>query len=162
MEAGGWRYPSAADRRHALDASFMLRPLSAVQVGGALTAMSGAPYTRTFNESDAACVPGPTGALCPGTAWIQDPNGVRGPAYASLDLMADWSRSVRFGDVGVYLQVRNALGRDNASTYAGTYERGREPLNDGIRVAAGMPGDWYDHFERGLPRLPLVGFRLVF
>jgi DNA-binding Lrp family transcriptional regulator len=56
--------------------------------------------------------------------------------------------------IGAYVQVRNVLGRDNASTYAGSAPVGRIETREGVRVL------WDDRFEQGLPRLPLAGVRL--
>jgi hypothetical protein len=73
-----------------------------------------------------------------------------------MDASIHWAR--RFGrwQLGAYAQVRNVLGRDNASTYSGTaqFERAVPPRGSETVFA--------DRFERGLPRLPLVGALLTF
>ncbi len=50
------------------------------------------------------------------------------------------------------------LGRDNAVTYSGSiyetvYDRNPRTIDEVI---------WYDRFEAGLPRLPLLGARIAF
>jgi hypothetical protein len=54
------------------------------------------------------------------------------------------------------VQVRNVLARDNASTYAGSGPVGRVERPGGSRIV------WEDRFERGLPRMPMVGLRVTF
>ena len=87
------------------------------------------------------------------------PNAERAPAYASLDLLADWSRVWRRLKVGAFLQLRNALGNANAVTYEGSVEScsgGRPP--ELLPAGSGV----CDRFRRGIGRLPLVGLRIEF
>ena len=148
--AAGIEFASGADRPHVLDATVMVRALPSLRLGAAFTGASGAPYTRVVTDSagcaeEAGCVPGQL-------PWSTAPNARRGPAFASLDLLADWSARLGGTEIGVYAQLRNALGRDNATVYVGGGP-GCLPEacdRDGVRNA----------YERGLPRLPVVGIRV--
>lgn len=154
-----YRYPASADRRHAVDFTAMARLGTGLRLGVAATVMSGAPFSRLF--ADPTCGPAP--ALCApadtSSPLIERPNAERTPAYASLDLVADWSRAWRHLSIGAFLQVRNALGNANAVTYEGSEElcsAGRPP--ELLPAGSGV----CDRFRRGLGRLPLVGLRIEF
>lgn len=154
-----YNYPSPADRRHALDATVMARLAHGVRLGAAATLASGAPFSRFL--LGAACDPTQPGCSPTDTAalFIEAPNAQRGPGYASLDLLADWSREGRRVEVGAFVQLRNVLLRSNAVTYTGSVERctGARPPE---LVQAG-PGVC-DRFDRGIGLLPLVGVRVAF
>jgi hypothetical protein len=116
-----------------------------LQLGAAYSAASGAPYTR---YRDATIEPDGSG-LVPPTA--EAPNARRAPAYASLDLLLDWSFVVRGLRWSTFLQLRNALGRDNVSVYSGY----RDCANQTYCESG-------DRFDPGLPRIPVIGFRATF
>ena len=148
--AVGIEFASGADRPHVLDATVMIRPLPSLRLGAAFTGASGAPYTRVVADT-AACMaePGCDPARLP---WATDPHALRGPAFASLDLLADWSTRIGRTEIGVYAQLRNALDRRNATVYIGGGP-GCLPEDceaDGVHNA----------YERGLPRLPVLGIRV--
>jgi hypothetical protein len=149
VTASGMTFAAAADRRHVLSTTALLRATSSLRTGFAFTAASGVPFTRTISSADeCAAEPGCDASRLP---WMSTPHAVRAPAYASLDLLVDWSRSVRGIDVAVYAQLRNALGRENATIYTG----------DGPGCAVGgCSGDLSSQYERGVPRLPTVGVRV--
>lgn len=155
LQAGGLRFAAPADRRHALDATAMARVTRSLRLGAAYTAASGAPYTR-LHSPDWSC---PDGAGCDPRPRLGEPGAHRTPAYASLDLLADWTGSLRGWEVGAYLQLRNALGRDNASTYDYTSE-----VCPGRGFVAPCPTGYQlvDHFQYGVPMLPVLGLRLRF
>jgi hypothetical protein len=67
-----------------------------------------------------------------------------------------WAQQAGRADLSAYVQVRNVLARDNASTYAGSGPVGMVERPDGSRIV------WEDRFERGLPRMPMVGLRVTF
>src|SRR5258705_3642745 len=46
--AAGFRYPGATERRQTVDATAMIRAARGLNVGGAVTAVSGSPFTRFF------------------------------------------------------------------------------------------------------------------
>ncbi len=146
MQAGGLRFPASADRRHTLDAASSLRVGEGLRVGAAFSAASGAPFTRFF--------PGDT-------AQVELPNAERTNPYASLDLLLEYTRRVGSFDIGGYLQLRNALARENAITYSGSeWICGTIP---GVPAeGCPVPLAARDHFEPGLPRLPVFGLRVVF
>ncbi len=155
-----YRYPASADRRHTLDASVMRRFGDALRAGAAFTWAGGAPFSRfllgqaTCDSAQAAfCTPADTAAL-----YIESPNAMRTPAYASLDLLVDWSGSLGAVQVGAYVQVRNVLRRANAVTYTGSVRQcAPDPP---VLVEAG--GGICDRFDRGVPLLPLAGVRVSF
>jgi len=157
IEADGYTYPAPADRTHRVDATMAVRLPAGLRIGAAWTAMSGAPYTRTYARAkspDCELFGFSCGQEL--NAWIDAPNAERTPDYRSLDGMVTWSHGLGRFHLTTYLQIRNILDRDNASTYSGTVPR----------VVRGRGGnamvEWIDRFEAGLPRMPLVGARVAF
>lgn len=146
----GLDFDAGSDRAHVLDATLMIRALPDLRVGAAFTGATGAPYTRMVGDT-AGCLAEP-GCDLSKLPWATAPHAERGPAFASLDLLADWSTRLGATEVGVYFQLRNALGRENATVYVGggpgCLPEGCE--DDGIHNA----------YERGLPRLPVLGIRV--
>ncbi|MBI4520573.1 MAG: hypothetical protein HY701_07025, partial [Gemmatimonadetes bacterium] len=155
LEAGGWRYPSPADRRHLVDAMVGVRVLSALRLTAAFTSMSGAPFTRAVVLSQADCTYFAFGCGNPIGSYVQQPNAQRTPAYQSLDVSVQWARTFGRVELSTYLQVKNVLGHDNGSTYSGTV-RSERALPTGAKIV------WDDRFEPGLPRMPLFGVRMTF
>lgn len=153
--AEGLRFPSAQDRRHSLDATTMLRLGRALRLGAAYTAMTGAPYTRVYSPSW-SCTGEPE---CDDSPRVEAPNAMRSPLYASLDLLVEWTRSFRRWDFGAYLQLRNVLGSDNSTLYTGSQEY---CAGYGFRSPCPSRYELVDHFETGIPTLPLIGFRVRF
>lgn len=157
MQAAGLRFDASADRRHAVDVLAGVRILPSIRLAAAYTAMSGAPYTRAMfvgTAQDCSLF----GYGCHGDlgAAVQEPNAERTPAYSSLDASVQWNRKFGGVEVSAYAQVRNLFDRDNTTTYSGTSAVPRTIRNQGtVHVLE-------DRFERGLPRLPLVGARLSF
>lgn len=148
-------FPASADIRHAFDATLRVQVQDGLRVGGAFTFGSGVPYTRL---------------LLPDTAgedrsvWLQRANEARTPSYASLDLTVDytWKRGAR--EVTAFGQIRNALNRSNAVTYAGSQVCPGKSSSRGARVIGSCESgsDAEDRFETGIPRLPLFGVRMSF
>jgi hypothetical protein len=157
MTAEDLTFPAAADRRHALDVMAGVRIAPSVRIGAAYTAMSGAPYTRAmFLGTPEECTLFGYGCHGP-TAAVQRPNAERTPSYRSLDASIHWNRALGSVEVSAYAQVRNLFDRDNATTYSGTsvVARTTDRPQGLVRVLE-------DRFERGLPRLPMLGARLTF
>jgi hypothetical protein len=156
LTARGYRYPAPNDRRRVLHATLLVRARSALRVGGALTAASGAAFTRFVGSID-AWQPGlvPYATL----PYAEQPGGAQAPGYTTVDLLVDWDHVARGWTLDAYLQLRNALGATNAVTYAGSVEgcRGGQPPTT-IPVAPGV----CDYYARSLPRLPLAGVRVSF
>lgn len=149
-EVGGLRFPSSSDRPHVLNATAMARVLEPLRVGAAFTAATGVPFTRTISDS-IACLEEPrcdTDAL----PWAGDPNAQRAPMYASLDLLVDYSTRWAGLEVGIYGQLRNVLGRENAVVYTGT--------GSGCSVVGCSLDDLRNAYEQGVPRLPVIGVRV--
>jgi hypothetical protein len=154
-----YHYPSPADRRHMVDLTGMVRIGSALRAGAAATWASGAPFSR-FLLGPATCAGGVACATGDSTAlYIESPNAVRGPSYAALDLLLDWSRTVGKVQIGAFAQLRNVLNRANAVTYTGSVDGCTQPKPPTlIPVGGGV----CDRFDRGVPILPLAGVRVAF
>jgi hypothetical protein len=155
IDAAGFTFPASTDRRHRADASAGIALPAGFRIGFAATAMTGAPFTRVqarITESDCSLF----GFECsPRDAAIGEPNAQRTPGYASLDATVQWAEQLGGLEVSAYLQMRNVTDRNNASTYAISFPHAS-------RTAARSVIAWQDHFERGLPRMPLVGVRIAF
>ncbi len=149
-----YRYPSPADRRHVVDVTSLVRLGPALSVGGAFTWATGAPFSRFFLDRCASCATADSSAY-----YIESPDAVRGPNYAAVDLLLDWSRSVGKVQIGVFGQLRNVLNRANAVTYTGSLFNCGQPQAP-VLVPAG--GGVCDRFDRGVPLLPLAGVRVAF
>jgi protocatechuate 3,4-dioxygenase beta subunit len=144
-EAAGLRFASEQDRRHTLDVTTMARLSDSWRLGAAFSAASGSPYTRFFTGWQTCDEVGRCSWNTP--PRLEAPNAERMPAYASVDLLADWSRRFRGWELGAYLQLRNALNRENP----GAYLKSQDDF-----------GPRSDEFVPGLPMLPLFGFRAAF
>lgn len=148
VRARALEYPSSADRRHTFDAMLSARITSALRVAAAYTSMSGAPFTRAYAVTREGCNDFGFGCDNPDGSYVQAPNAQRTPPYRALDASLQASRRLGGVEATVYFQLRNVLNRDNASTYSGSAPLSRTAFDD--------------RFERGLPRLPLLGARVLF
>jgi hypothetical protein len=149
MDAVGVRYPAAADRRHVMSTTLLVRATSALRAGAAFTAAAGVPFTRTIaTPAECAAEPGCDPTLLP---WMAAPHAERAPTFASLDLLLDYTIRMRGLELGAYAQLRNALGRENATVYTG---------DQSGCTAVGCGDDLRSLYERGVPRLPVVGLRV--
>ncbi|MBI4500291.1 MAG: TonB-dependent receptor [Gemmatimonadetes bacterium] len=158
LDAGGYRYPSPADRRHVIDATAMYRATPGFRVGGAMTIGTGAPFSRFILSRPACDTLLGCGADTLVAERIELPNGSRTAAYGSIDLLLDWEGMLGRARVGAFLQVRNVLNRSNAVTYTGSLE----PCSPAPpTVVEARPGTC-DQFDRGVPLLPLAGVRIAF
>lgn len=146
---GGLSFRAAADRPHVLDATLMARLSDGLSAGAALTVASGVPYTPIVADT-ASCAATP-GCAANALPWIGEPHVLRGPTFASLDLVLDYALRLGAWELGAYGQLRNALDRDNATVYAGSGE--------GCRFVGCTGLDVRSIDERGLPRMPVVGIR---
>ena len=146
----GFAFPSPADRTHAVDLTSMLQVSPSLRLGAGFTATSGAPYTR-YHPGTAREANGQREWETPPA--VEAPNAHRGPAYASLDVLLDWTRDFGAWRLGLFAQLRNVLGRDNPALYAGF----SPCLPDSF-----IPDCGRDRFENALPRLPAIGARISF
>ncbi|HEV2146617.1 MAG TPA: TonB-dependent receptor [Longimicrobiaceae bacterium] len=151
MEAAGRRFPAPWDQRHVLDLTGMVQVSRRWQVGAAYTAAGGTPYTETFQgrvrcrrQGDCEWAEEP---------WAGEPGARRLPAYQSLDLLAEWSRSFRRWELGVFLQIHNALNQNNPGRYKGF---------GGEYCMPECHGFAQDEFTAGLPAFLVFGFRAAF
>jgi hypothetical protein len=160
VDAAGLDYAAASDRRHVFDATVMARPRASWRIGAAVTAASGAPFTR-FLLGPVGC-DSIVGGCSPGdslftTRAIGNPNAQRAGPYLSAALLADWHHRFGHWDLGASLQLHNVLGRDWI-TYMGSYD-------DCVATPPGerdAGGGVCDRFDRGLPLLPLLEVRVGF
>jgi hypothetical protein len=163
-EAAGRRFAAAADQRHTLDLSVLARVSHRWRVGAAYTASSGLPYTRA-SDGEVRC-DSPRACAWREEPWLHEPNGRRTGAFGSLDLLAEWGRSYRNVELGAYVQLRNALNRENPGRYLGF---------NGSRCVENCDAGWYtpgetrvrrfepaDEFVPGFPTIPVVGLRISF
>jgi hypothetical protein len=145
MHAQGQTFTAPASRTHALDAASTVR-FGSLDVTGAYTLTSGAPFTRTvFDPSK--------------KAFERDaPYAQRLPAYSSLDLSVDYSRRVRGASLSVFAGVQNVLGRMNPTWYqtSGCFDNGQ-----GQPTAAPQCRD-HDMLAAPVKFAPTAGLRLVF
>ena len=156
VEIAGNTYPSDADRRHVVDLMAGARVWRGLRIAAAYTAMTGAPFTRAYTRSPQDCTSFGFGCEDPTGSYIDAYNAERTPDYRSLDASLLWSQPIRNVELSAYVQVRNVLARDNASTYAGSGPIGRIDRASDVIIL------WEDRFERGLPRMPMIGLRVTF
>ena len=159
IDASTWRYPSSADRRHALDATAMVHVGGSLRIGGGLTVATGAPYTR-FILGPVSCDSIVGGCIGVDTVFttrtVEAPNAERTGTWTGVDLLAEWSRDLGRVRFGAWVQLRNAFDRRNALTYVGSYQACTAGVDD-VQVQ-----DVCDRFDRGVPLLPLVGLHVSF
>jgi hypothetical protein len=142
------RFPGSADVRHSVDATAAYRVDDRLRIGGAFSFASGVPFTRVVAGGD-------------GPPRLETPGANRTPAFASLDLMVEYAAVMAGLNATAYVQLLNALGRRNRVTYAGSVDCSAVVLAGGSQPCA-SGADVHDRFRSGLPRLPLVGFRIAF
>ena len=144
-------FPAPGERTHALDATFNYRLTDRMQLGAAFTATSGAPFTRfyAFRCPAVYCPPPEEGA--PEVIGFNESAGAeRGPAFASLDIHLQREGELFGHRSGFFVQLRNALNRDNQSAYVGSVLTCGDVWGEDCSLE--------DHFEDGFPFMPLVGF----
>lgn len=156
VTVGGVTYRPRSDRRHLVDLTASWRPSPGVRIGAAYSAGSGAAYTRVIgrvrrNEE---------GEIVGRLHELGAPGELRGPGYSTLDLQTEFTAGFDAWSLTVYLQVRNALGRDNGRLYEGS--RRCRPQWASLACRDLENGDVVDHFEMGVPTVPLLGFRVAF
>ncbi|MCI0433604.1 MAG: TonB-dependent receptor [Gemmatimonadetes bacterium] len=156
MDAAELSFPATTDRRHRIDATAAVRLTDGLRLGAAYVAMTGAPYTRVqsrIRPGDCSLF----GFGCsPQEAHVEAPNARRTPDYRSLDTSLTLTRAFGGFELSAYLQVRNVLDRDNASTYSGSVIVPARRDGGTTRIS------WLDRFESGLRRMPLLGARVSF
>ncbi len=160
LTVGTLSYPAPTERRHAFDLTGMIRTSATLRFGAAVTVASGAPFSRYFVAvlpCNALTQPCPDTVVL-GTTRIEAPGQGRAPTYVAVDVLADWTRVFSGWSLGVFVQLRNAIDRRGAVTYAGSYDACPVGADD-TRVP--RPGVC-DVFDRGLPFLPLVGLSVRF
>jgi hypothetical protein len=140
----GMRYSASADVRHTADLTSSYRFGNGLRVGGAFSFASGVPYTQIVVDDPPR---------------LEEPYAQRTPHYHSLDLMVDYATRLGDNEVSAYIQLLNTLGRKNAVTYAGSHQVC--PGASGPSALTCPDHMIVDDFRSGLPRLPLIGFRIA-
>jgi hypothetical protein len=163
IDAAGLEFPASTDRRHRVDAVAAVRVAGGLRLGAAYTGMTGAPYTRVLTRGQGSgCSLFGFGCSQP-YARLEHPNAERTPEYRSLDASVTLTHEIGGADISAYVQLRNVLGRDNATTYSGSVLQSNDVRTDRLRgVIDAQRVVWRDRFEKGLPRLPLLGARVAF
>lgn len=155
VDAGGFSFAAESDQRHSVDLEAGVRVIGGLRLDAAFTASSGGAFTRFFGGL-ASCREG----VC---EWDElpsagQPGGLRAPGFASLDVSAEWTRTVGRVRVGAYAQLHNALNRANPARY----QRSMRFERCGYGTPDPSGGCVLDVYGRGLPRLPLAGLRVSF
>jgi hypothetical protein len=148
LAAEGLQFSSPAERPHQLDLTVALQLTPALRVGSALNAASGTPYTLVTPPCLQDCGPEPS-------PWTGFPNALRGPATTSLDFQLLWEHPLGSARLQAFAQLHNALDRDNGTFYTAT-RAGCYASYCGPRAFAET------RYERGLPRLPVIGVSVAF
>jgi hypothetical protein len=149
---GARQFDASEDRRHVANLGVVTDLLPAWRVGATGRAQSGAPYTR-ITLIDAGCeATNPCNS--PPPVLYGTPAGQRARGYMSLDLLSEWTLVRPSWALTVYGQLRNALGSRNAVTYHASCVC--------VTGESASSADLRDRFDRGLPRLPVVGLRARF
>ncbi len=156
ITAKGLTFPAPEEQRHTFDATSYLRVGGGVQLGAAYTAASGVAYTRRFDGTFLCTAPDECEPY--NLPSVEEPGAQRAPGFSSLDLLAEWAGHTRGVRVSAYLQLRNALGRENSGRYLSSTPCSEFGMSG---CGRGKPSG-YDEFDPGLPRVPLIGFRLSF
>jgi len=152
MHAAGHAYDVSEDRRHVANIGMTTDLTAAWLAGATVRVQSGSPYTRiTLIDTECATEPGCTSHP---PVLYGAPGGQRGPAWASLDLLTEWTHTFADWSFSVYGQLRNVLGSRNATTYHSSC----------VCVAGetARRANLQDRYDRGLPRLPVIGLRARF
>lgn len=154
----GTRWASPADRRHSLDFGLTGRVARGFRVGTLFRLESGWPIVLGPWSCDLSAEQKPQ------SCDVSDPDRprkhsyARGPAYASLDLVLDWTHRGGRVDWGVSASLRNVLGRNNAAVYRASTCQGAELLSP---VCDGTIGK--GRFAPGLgDPTPAVALRVTF
>jgi len=158
VQAAGLRFASPTMRRHSLDGTALLRLSRSFYIGAAYTAASGAPYTRIHAGSLTTDSLGRR--IWFDTTRAEAPSGRRAAPYRSLDLMLDYAFMVGGWRVGTFVQIRNARNRANPALYTGDTKCTAYGYNPETRIYECRATE--DDFLPGLPRLPVIGFRVSF
>jgi hypothetical protein len=148
---GEREFDASEDRRHVANIGVVADVLPRLMLGATARAMSGSPYTRvTLIDTD--CERSLSCSRLP--VLVGTPSGQRSPGWSSIDLMAEWTRAFDSWSVSLYGQLRNAAGSPNPATYHSSCLCVNGVGANGASLS--------DRFDRGLPRLPILGLRARF
>jgi hypothetical protein len=163
IRTGAVRYTSPWVRRHSFDATTTISATEKLRLGAAITAASGAAFTR-YDAALRNCGTDDPRA-CTFMLYAREPSAERAPGYTSLDVMVDWRGSIGRWDWGAYAQLQNALGNHNAAAYQWSRvtcacgSNGEPPIMNPDPNRK-LPAN--NNFLRGLPMLPMLGLRVAF
>jgi hypothetical protein len=173
LSAGGWRYASPQDRPHALDFTIAHRLTPRRRVALALSAASGAPFTRVVDRfvGDGSGLPSTVDEFTVsgnGNAYagtVADvPNGGRRPPALGADLLYEWSRPIRGRPFAAWFQLHSPLALQSTGGYGGSgmcvVPAGSAPA-DVFGPAARCAPPWRA-YEDTFVVIPVVGLRVAF
>lgn len=163
-DAAGWNFPSPTNREHSFDAQAVIAASRFIHLSAAFSAASGYYFTRHDGGLRRCKQNDP--ASCIFMIYAREPNGERTPGYQSLDLGADWTGYLRSWQVGAYVQIKNLLGSSNEAAYQRSMlvckcsdQPGYDPIVDPDPASF---AEGSNRFLRGIPTLPVLGFRIGF
>ncbi len=151
----GFEFASDNDRAHVFSLTGSLRVSRSLTLGITSNIASGTPFTRltpnvlVCNTEFPCVIENPV---------VGAPNDRRAPWFSTINLLIDWTHSYRTWDLGIYFRLTNVLNQNNKSVY--NISGPRTIVEDGI--VRGSSRQLQDHFEDGLPILPIIGFRAAF
>jgi hypothetical protein len=111
---GAETFTAPGDRSHSVDATAMLH-VSRLRFGTALTAMTGAPYTRMVSGFGRFV---PPDTVRWANLWsAEDRNAQRMPGYFKVDAFAELTASIRGIHLTPFIGLTNVTNHDNLTTY---------------------------------------------
>lgn len=152
---GGESFTAAGDRTHSLDATAMIR-FGRLRLGSAVTAMTGAPYTRMNVGYGVYAAPDTVHWSSLSSAEAR--NAQRMPNYLSYDAFGELTGKLFGARVTSFLGVRNLTDHHNVTAYL--------PISSGFVNNYGANTYAATNYTNGLywvyTRSYNLGFRLVF
>lgn len=163
LEAVEFLFDAPSNRRHSLDLTGMARLPASLRIGAAYTAASGVRFTR-YDGAVRNCKDEQRWRECEYLVLAREPGERKSPAYQSLDLLADWSGRIGAWKLGAFLQVHNALGRENRAAYraSGSFCSAGRPCDPVFQAHPKSFDPSFDFFLPGLPSVWVFGLRLAF
>jgi len=150
LRADSIEFNASEDRTLMTNIGVVIDIVPSLTVGAMGRGQTGAPFTRLTLVNTGCAESAPCPAASPPLAG--SPNAQRTPGTVVFDLMAEWMHAFNGWSFSIYGQIHNVLGSTNAATYHWSC----------ICTATPDGGGLYDNFDRGLPRLPVIGLRVRF
>jgi hypothetical protein len=154
IRAAGQEYAASEDRRQAFDMTVLSRVGHGWRIGAAVTANSGAPFTRVHEGVPVFDQSTLTSRWDPAPV-TEAPNAVRLPAYSGLDVLAEWSGNWKYGmRVSFQAQIHDLYSSGATAGYSGYSP-----------CIYGTPSDnceRRDYYAPDLGMQPFLGVRIAF